>query len=118
MAGRLQVCSPPTMRGKTLPHRPVYFESMYPYYSRGWAPLKGFISGNLKFIDSPIPELYNLEKDFNEIRNLAATENLEDYRKGLARIMKKQSLPEGKEGRRQQADRETLEKLRSLGYIR
>jgi arylsulfatase A-like enzyme/Flp pilus assembly protein TadD len=107
----------PAMRGKTLPERPIYFESMYPYYSRGWAPLKGFISGNSKFIESPIPELYDLEKDFHELQNLAATVKLEDYRKELARIMEEQSLPGGEEERRPQADRETLEKLKSLGYI-
>ena len=107
----------PAIRGKTLPKRPVYFESMYPYYSRGWAPLKGFISGNSKFIDSPIPELYDMEKDFDELQNLAVDTKLDDYRRELARITKEQSLPEGEAGRRQQPDRETLEKLRSLGYI-
>jgi len=107
----------PAIQGKELPKRPVYFESMYPYYSRGWAPLKGFISENEKFIDSPIPEIYDLKKDFDELKNLAETAIVEEYREQLARIMKEQSLPEGEAGRRQQADRETLEKLRSLGYI-
>ena len=107
----------PAIRGKKLPKRPVYFESLYPYYSRGWAPQKGFISKNEKFIDSPIPELYDLEKDFDELKNLAEAAKVEEYREQLARIMKEQSLPEGEGGRRQQADRETLEKLRSLGYV-
>ena len=42
-----------------------------PYYSRGWAPLEGFIEGNMKYMDSPIPELYDLGADFGELHNLA-----------------------------------------------
>lgn len=61
----------PLMKGKSLPPRRIYFESLYAYYRRGWAPLRGFIEGNKKFIDSPVPELYDLKEDFQEARNLA-----------------------------------------------
>jgi len=107
----------PAMKGKKLPKRPIYFESMYPFYSRGWAPLKGYIYGREKFIDSPIPELYDLDEDFDELKNLAGTKKLERYRKQLALIIKNQSLPEENGKKTPKIDRESLRKLRSLGYI-
>jgi len=107
----------PAMRGKKLPKRPIYFESMYPYYSRGWAPLKGYIYGRDKFIDTPIPELYDLEKDFDELKNLAETKKLKKYQKKLAQIVKNLSIPEEDEEKMSKIDRESVAKLRSLGYI-
>ncbi|MGB2765445.1 MAG: sulfatase-like hydrolase/transferase [Candidatus Aminicenantaceae bacterium] len=107
----------PAIRGKKLPRRLIYFESMYPYYSRGWAPLKGYIYGRDKFIDTPIPELYDLEKDFDELKNLAETNKLEKYQKKLAQIVKNLSIPEEDEEKMSKIDRESVAKLRSLGYI-
>jgi arylsulfatase A-like enzyme/Flp pilus assembly protein TadD len=106
----------PGMRGKRIPGRTIYFESLYPFYSRGWAPLKGFVRAKEKFIESPIPEFYDLETDFDEHINLAGSQDLEKHRKRLDQIIKKQSHPE-RDKARQQTDRESLEKLKSLGYI-
>lgn len=106
----------PGIKGKKLPRRPIYFESLHPYYSRGWAPLKGYIYRKEKYIESPIPELYNLDKDFEELKNLAEKKKLGGYRERLARIIKEQSNPENIRAR-QRIDRESLEKLKSLGYI-
>jgi arylsulfatase A-like enzyme/Tfp pilus assembly protein PilF len=106
----------PALKGKRLPKRNIYFESLSPYYSKGWAPLRGYIYGKEKFIESPIPEFYNLEKDFNELENLAGREKLDKYRKKLNQIIKKQSLNENIKAE-QRIDRESLEILKSLGYI-
>lgn len=51
--------------------RPSYFESMMPVLTRGWAPLRGVIAGREKYIDLPIPELYDLSADPGELQNLA-----------------------------------------------
>ncbi len=107
----------PAMKGKKLKRRSIYIESLYPYYSRGWAPLRGFIFGDGKFLDSPIPELYDLDKDFDELNNLAKKEEMGKYRKELSRIINAQSLPEETGEKRQNIDRESLRKLQSLGYI-
>jgi len=106
----------PAIKGKKLQKRPIYFESMYPYYGRGWAPLKGFIYSKEKYIDSPIPELYDLDDDFDELKNLAERKKQDEYKKQLEVIIKNQSLPENVEAKRR-FDRESLEKLRSLGYV-
>ena len=53
--------------------RSVYFEAMSPMLNRGWAPLRGLIDGRDKHIDLPIGELYDLEVDPREVRNLASS---------------------------------------------
>jgi arylsulfatase A-like enzyme/Tfp pilus assembly protein PilF len=95
--------------------RPLYFESLEPYLDKGCAPLRGFIQGRRKYIDSPIPEVYDLAADFKETKNLAADSDLGPLRKELDRIKKDLSSPRAAAGVRV-ADQETLERLRSLGY--
>jgi arylsulfatase A-like enzyme/Flp pilus assembly protein TadD len=106
----------PALRGRRLGDTDIYFESLSPHYSMGWAPLRGFIRGEFKFIQSPIPELYNLEKDFDEQNNLAQVHNLKEYSKRLSEIIEQESSPEASQSGRR-PNRESLEKLRSLGYI-
>lgn len=106
----------PALKREKLPERPIYFESLYPYYSRGWAPLKGFILKKKKFIDSPIPELYDLNHDFDELNNLAGRKKVAQLTSQLKKII--QALtPAEKIDATQKVDRETREKLASLGYI-
>ena len=104
------------MKGKKLKARPVYFESLYPYYNRGWAPLVGFIRGDEKFIDSPIYELYDLKADFNEKINLFQPAQIRTYKDYLERIIKDFSAPENTKAK-YKFDRKSLEKLQSLGYL-
>ena len=106
----------PAMNGKKLREREIYFESLYPYYSRGWAPLRGFIGDAVKFMDSPIPELYDLKKDFDETQNLAGGTPLDKNRAALANLMESQAGG-GQSIATRKADRQTLESLKSLGYV-
>ncbi len=106
----------PVMKGRKTPERQIYFESLYPFYSRGWAPLRGFIQNDIKFMDSPIPELYDLHEDYNELKNLADSASLETYRTTLAALMEKQAYA-GPGAAEQNAGRQTRENLRSLGYV-
>jgi len=106
----------PFLRGKTRKARPIYFEALEAYLNRGWAPLRGVIENGKKYIDSPIPELYDLENDFGEAKDLAAASNLPPYNKRLQEVMKLGASPLTARAGRQTTDRETLERLRSLGY--
>ena len=106
----------PLLRGRTRPARPIYFEALEAYINRGWAPLRGVIENGKKFISSPIPELYDLESDFAEGKDLAATSNLPAYQKRLQEVMKLGESSLAALSGRQTTDRETLERLRSLGY--
>lgn len=106
----------PVMKGKEPEKRTLYFESLLPYYDLGWAPIRGIIQDRHKFIDSPLPELYDLEDDFNETKNMAQESNLNAYRKQLSQLIQIQESSEIPM-MKQEADLETLAKLRSLGYI-
>jgi tetratricopeptide (TPR) repeat protein len=106
----------PIINGKKKRNSSVYFESMSPYLNRGWAPLHGFIEGDLKYIHLPVEEVYDLKKDFYELNNLADSSNLKEMKKSLQDL-------EGYLGsenlikRRKSIDRDSLAKFRTLGYI-
>jgi len=106
----------PSLEGRALPERPIYFESLYPYYSRGWAPLKGLIFGKAKFIESPVPELYDLERDFDELENLAGLRKTDELKSRLAGLIGAQT-PSRRVDAAERGDRETRERLASLGYV-
>ena len=58
-----------------------YFESLSTNFTLGWAPLRGVIKDGMKYIDLPVPELYDLQSDPGEERNL-----LEDDRRTAQRL--------------------------------
>ncbi len=123
----LAIRKPPFLQGISLvsflsqkepPKRAIYFESLYPYYSRGWAPLEGVLAWPHKFIDSPLAELYDLETDFSENQNMIGDSNPDKFRQLLAE-MKKTLSQSGRatEGVWKRMDRAGAEKLKSLGYV-
>ena len=97
--------------------RPLYFESYFPFENLGCAPLKGEIGESFKYIDLPRPELYNLERDPNETRNLI----LDDT--GTAREMRQRLATLENELGRATVDSvrtvtpEERRRLESLGYL-
>jgi arylsulfatase A-like enzyme/tetratricopeptide (TPR) repeat protein len=106
----------PLMKGGKIESRAIYFESLAPYLNRGWAPLRGFIEDKKKFLDSPLPEYYNLEDDFHERKNLIQKIDLERHRKKMEELIDKFACIQ-KKHTLQRTDRETRKRLRSLGYI-
>jgi len=93
--------------------RPSYFEAMTPAVTRGWAPLRGVVSGREKYIDLPIPELYDLAADPRETTNLASSSR--DRARVLFNLLKGFNV--APPSRASAETPETLERLRSLGYI-
>lgn len=93
---------------------PSYFESLSAALNQGWAPLHGLFDGRYKYIDLPVPELYDLETDPKELKNIIATEpqNLDRLKAGLAREREKD-----RGSTRVKEEAATLEKLRALGYV-
>jgi arylsulfatase A-like enzyme/Tfp pilus assembly protein PilF len=91
----------------------IYFEALSTAFNRGWAPLRGLIEDGKKFVDLPIPELYDLAEDPLESRNLAA--DRPEVLRRLARALPAESQLE--RARPAAATPEEVARLRSLGYI-
>lgn len=64
----------PVMAGERTEDQPIYFEALDAALMRGGAPLTGVVAGGWKYIDLPIPELYDLGADPGERNNLAESE--------------------------------------------
>lgn len=106
----------PIINGKKKKNSSIYFESMNPYLNRGWAPLHGFIKGDLKYIHLPVEEVFDLKKDFHELNNLAGSSDLKELKKSLKDLQGNLGS-ENLIKRRKNIDSESLTKLRALGYI-
>jgi len=93
--------------------RPTYFESMTYHLVRGWAPLRGVIVAREKFIDQPVQELYDLQTDPGELRNVAHPRRARtDLLAGVLKTFDVM-LP-SRPGRESS---EVAAALRSLGYV-
>jgi len=90
-----------------------YFEAMTPMLTRGWAPLSGVISGREKYIDLPLPELYDLGSDPKETRNLIRDQA------GRARVLASELRQFGAPlpGAQAPETADARERLESLGYV-
>jgi len=90
----------------------TYFEAVSGSLNRGWAPLTGVVSDGMKYIDLPIPELYDLDADPAEAKNLASTRPQDvEKRRTLLRTIDRGEV------RRTDESEDVRERLRSLGYI-
>ena len=93
--------------------RPAYFESMTYNLVRGWAPLRGVLRERTKYIDLPLPELYDLTADPPESSNLAASQR--DRVQVLTNLLRTFNVdPPNRPGRE---TAEAAAVLRSLGYV-
>jgi arylsulfatase A-like enzyme/Flp pilus assembly protein TadD len=90
-----------------------YFESLSASLNRGWAPLVGIIHAGRKYIDLPIPELYDLAADPGERRNLAQTDRRDLF---AIRKLLSDNAPPAKNIKRN-VDAAENAQLMSLGYI-
>lgn len=117
------VAAPTPLPGRTLlpaaERRPdsrarlSYFEAMSAMLNRGWAPLTGVIADRTKYIDLPIPELYDLAEDPGEVSNLAGQDAARERVSSAGLRSLGASLP----GRRAVEDPESAARLGALGYV-
>ena len=101
------------IEGSSAGDRPAYFESMTYNLVRGWAPLRGVLKERTKYIDLPIPEIYDLQADAGEANNLAAGQR--DRLQVMLNLLRTYNVaPPDRPGRETP---EAAAALRSLGYI-
>jgi len=93
--------------------RETYFEAFSTALNRGWAPLRGVIAEGKKFVDLPVPELYDLAPDPAEKSNLAVAQS--ELVRRFARLLPAESALG--HARRPDATPEEVARLRSLGYL-
>jgi choline-sulfatase len=101
---------------------PAYSETLYPFSSFGWSPLHAMETERFHFIDAPKPELYDVEADPGEKRNVVEEQPAtvavlrEKLKTLLARDpFEKEASGTGAAARNLTPDAQA--KLRALGYF-
>jgi arylsulfatase A-like enzyme/Tfp pilus assembly protein PilF len=124
----LQIQKPQTLQGRSLiplmKHQKMnetmaFSESLYAEKHYGWSPLISVTTDKFKFIQAPRPELYNLQDDPSETKNLYASlpgmaKTLQDR---AGELLQKYSPSSSEQKAAAQIDAESQETLRALGYI-
>jgi arylsulfatase A-like enzyme/Flp pilus assembly protein TadD len=114
---RLGMRIPPTLPGHPLlqgnGNADSYFEAISASLNRGWAPLVGLIHDGRKYIDLPVPELFDLAADPGEKKNLAETDRRDTF---AIRKLLSDNAPAAQNIKRS-VDPAEKAQLMSLGYI-
>jgi arylsulfatase A-like enzyme/Tfp pilus assembly protein PilF len=103
--------------GREKEKREVYFESLFGQEEFNWAPLTGLIDGPDKYTSLPDAELYDIEADPRETRNLAAErrETAVTIDKKLAEFVRTAAAGAG--ASRRELSPSDVTRLTSLGYV-
>ncbi len=96
------------------PPPPLYAETYLPQLYMNWAPLRALRDARFKLIDAPRPELYDLQEDPHEQRNL---HDSQPQRAAALQAALEQVAGAGGAMSVGALDRETAEKLAALGYL-
>jgi choline-sulfatase len=121
IAALLGVDSPPNLDGVDLARPPdsgrmIYAEAVYGQANYGWAPLAAVYRGRFKYVEGPHPELFDLDQDPLENRNLVADLSAEagELRRHVAALRKSWGgVPASS---LVALDEEDIARLEALGY--
>jgi tetratricopeptide (TPR) repeat protein len=92
--------------------RRIYSETFFPRLHCGWSDLASLIVGSNHYIDSPDPELFDLDSDPGELENLVTDRAtlVEEFTETLAGFDRTLVAPGA-------TDAETRRRLEALGYL-
>lgn len=94
----------------------AYSETYFPRFHYGWQHLRAMRDGKWKYIEAPTPELYDVQQDPGETKNVykAYSRRAEDLRLLLEKMAGSgvQAAPD-----ETTLDPETLQRLAALGYV-
>jgi len=105
----------PLLAGEAKVPGVVYTETLVPFLEYGWSELRGVRTRRWSYIRAPQPELYDLAQDPGELTNRIAQEP--DVAERLSAWCDRFMAEGSGETVTQELDPETIERLRSLGYI-
>jgi arylsulfatase A-like enzyme/Flp pilus assembly protein TadD len=108
---------PLSKEGRKKKNRAAYAESYFASLQFGISPLKMVQDGNLKYIEAPHPEFYDLASDPNERSNLAEDRksDIQKFRTRLIQFEKVTARDYTKEQRKVTA--EEAEQFAAIGYL-
>ncbi len=93
-------------------------ESHVPRIEHGWSGIRAYVDGDLKLIDAPRPELYDLASDPRETRNLveARTPDATGVRTAMTDHLRRSKASAPSASAKRSATEEEIAMLNSLGY--
>ncbi|MGD0695334.1 MAG: sulfatase-like hydrolase/transferase [Terriglobia bacterium] len=104
--------------GKSKPSNlPIYSESFYPRNPFGWSPLRSLSTARYQYIAAPRPELYDLVHDRAEKHNVQHSADAAAFRSQLLDIERRYTSSTSSSDTASTLSSETVEKLKSLGYV-
>ncbi|MBW2290598.1 MAG: sulfatase-like hydrolase/transferase, partial [Deltaproteobacteria bacterium] len=109
----------PLIAGDEGDERIAYMETQATRLDYGWSPLLGVRTARFKYIRAPRPELYDLESDSGELRDIAGTNPEEVARLDglLAKRLASGMVSRGDNRLSVGLSDSDRERLRSLGYV-
>ncbi|HJT16955.1 MAG TPA: tetratricopeptide repeat protein, partial [Thermoanaerobaculia bacterium] len=108
------------MNGAKEPPRLAYSESFAPRLNFGWAELRTQRSQDMKFIDTPQPEVYDVRRDAGEMSNLYNNGSIPAAARPLVanlRAIERTDPWQHVRSTQTQLDAESRRKLAALGYV-
>jgi arylsulfatase A-like enzyme/Flp pilus assembly protein TadD len=105
----------PGLRGDTMPDEPAYLESQMAMRHLGWSAVYAMRDAHWKLIQAPRPELYDLSADPQERQNRFEGNSAGPVARLERALQSRLAAKPAIEAR--PPDRETSDRLRSLGYL-
>jgi arylsulfatase A-like enzyme/tetratricopeptide (TPR) repeat protein len=108
----------PAFSGKSVPTTYSYEETLYPKINMGWSELRGIHTAHWMYIRAPRPELYDLDQDPGELKNVISAQPKE-FRELEAELKRLSGLGANNSETvvTKPMDQKTIDQLRSLGYV-
>lgn len=97
---------------RALASRVIYAETYYPRIHYGWSDLQAAYESRFALIDAPEPELYDLDRDPGQTRNVLA-----EHRRDYARLLELVRSIDRPLSDPEKVDPETAARLAALGYL-
>jgi arylsulfatase A-like enzyme/Tfp pilus assembly protein PilF len=101
--------------GREREPRTAYLETLAPQLDFGWSPLLAVRTHRHKYVSAPRPELYDVQTDPGELRDVAAAEP--ELAGELAALLEARAVGAGTRAQFVAPRPEDRRRLRSLGYV-